>query len=55
MDGNKRTAVAAAIAFLRVNHVRFPEDWAMIDVANKHLDKPGLAGVLRRLVEGQAG
>jgi death on curing protein len=54
VDGNKRTAVAAAAAFLKLNGVRFPEDDgtmynAMIEIANKRLDKPGLAGVLRRL------
>jgi death-on-curing protein len=55
-DGNKQTAVAAAIMFLRKNGVRFPEDdgsiyAAMIAIANKLLDKPGLAKTLRRLVE----
>jgi death-on-curing protein len=56
MDGNKRTAVAAAIVFLRVNGVGFPKDdgsvyAAMIEIAKKQLDKPGLAVVLRRLAE----
>ncbi len=56
LDGNKRTAAAAAIAFLRLNGLPFPPDdgsvySAMIAVANKHLDKPGLAERLRRLVE----
>jgi death-on-curing protein len=55
VDGNKRTAAAAAITFLMRNGVGFPEDdgsvyRAMIDIANKRLDKPGLAAVLRRLV-----
>jgi death on curing protein len=58
VDGNKRTAVAAALSFLRLNHVRVPLDdgsvyRAMIDIAEKRLDKPGLALVLRRLVEKQ--
>jgi death on curing protein len=56
VDGNKRTAAAAAIAFLRVNGVKFRQDdgslyAAMIEIANKQLDKPGLAAVLRRLAE----
>jgi death-on-curing protein len=56
LDGNKRTAVSAAIAFLRINRIRFPKDdgsvyGAMIEIAEKRLDKHGLAGVLRRLVE----
>ncbi len=56
IDGNKRTAASAAIAFLRVNGVKFPKDdgsvyAAMIKIANKRLDKPGLAAVLRRLAE----
>ena len=55
-DGNKRTGAAAAIMFLKLNGVRFPKDdgsvyAALIDVANKKLDKAGLAEVLRRLVE----
>ena len=55
-DGNKRTGTAAAIMFLQVNGVRFPKDdgsvyAALIDVANKKLDKAGLADVVRRLVE----
>lgn len=56
VDGNKRTAVASAIAFLKVNGGSFPEDdgtlyRAMIDIAKKTLDKPGLAAVIRRLAE----
>ena len=56
IDGNKRTAVASAILFLRKNGVHFPKDdgsvyTAMIEIANKRLDKPGLAETLRRLVE----
>lgn len=56
VDGNKRTAVAAAIAFLKVNGAGFPTDdgalySAMIDIAKKTLDKPGLAAVIRRLAE----
>ena len=55
-DGNKRTGATAAIMFLVRNGVRFPKDdgsvyAALIAVANKKLDKPGLADVLRKLVE----
>jgi death-on-curing protein len=55
-DGNKRTAAASAIAFLRKNGVRFPVDdgslyRAMIEIAEKRLDKRGLAETIRRLVE----
>ncbi|MEY4387992.1 MAG: hypothetical protein RLY20_3275 [Verrucomicrobiota bacterium] len=56
VDGNKRTAVAAAIALLKVNGISFPEDdgtlyAAMIDIAKKKLDKAGLAVVIRQLAE----
>ena len=56
VDGNKRTAASAAITFLRVNGIEFPIDngsvyAAMIEIAKKQLDKPGLAVVLRRLTE----
>jgi death-on-curing protein len=56
LDGNKRTGASAAIAFLTVNGVRFPKDdgsvyRAMIEIAEKRLDKNGLAGVIRRLAE----
>src|SRR6266581_3524184 len=55
LDGNKRTG-AAAITFLTLNGVRFPEDdgsvcTALIEIAKKRLDKAGLAVVLRELVE----
>ena len=55
-DGNKRTGAAAAIMFLKENGLRFPKDngsvyAALIDVANKKLNKTGLADVLRKLVE----
>ena len=58
VDGNKRTAAAAAISFLRLNDIRFPKDdgsvyKAMIEIAEKRLDKAGLAAVLRLLVEKQ--
>lgn len=56
IDGNKRTAASAAIMFLRVNQVSFPQDdgsvyEAMIEIANRRLDKNGFANVLRRIVE----
>lgn len=56
VDGNKRTAASAAITFLRANGVKFPKDdgsvyRAMIQIAERRLDKPGLAVVLRVLAE----
>ena len=56
IDGNKRTAAAAAISFLIKNGRHFPKDdgsvyQAMIAIAEKKLDKAGLAAVLRRLTE----
>ena len=56
VDGNKRTAAAAAITFLRVNGIGFPKDdgsvyRAMIQIAGKRLDKAGLAAVLRLMAE----
>jgi death on curing protein len=56
LDGNKRTGTAAAITFLRLNNVQFPKDDgsvynALIAIAEKRLDKAGLAEVLRRLVQ----
>jgi death-on-curing protein len=53
IDGNKRVAVAVALAFLELNGVNtspcpdhvFHE--AMIAIAEKRLDKPGLAAVFR--------
>jgi len=58
VDGNKRTAAASAILFLRKNGVRFPKDdgsiyQAMIEIAEKRLDKNGLAAVLKQLTEKQ--
>jgi len=51
VDGNKRTGVAAAIAFLRLNGVTVAKDdgsfyGAMIAIAKKQLDKAGLAEVI---------
>ena len=56
-DGNKRTAIGSALAFLALNHpmrIPTPADRdalydAMIAIAEHTLDKPGLAALLRRL------
>lgn len=53
LDGNKRAAVAACFAFLERNEVRVLFDWqaihaAMIALAERSLDKPGLAALLRK-------
>jgi death-on-curing protein len=53
IDGNKRTAVAAALVFLAVNGVYcHPARWelysAMIDVAEKKKTKADLAEIFRR-------
>ncbi|MEO7317580.1 MAG: Fic family protein [Chthoniobacteraceae bacterium] len=57
IDGNKRTAIGAALTFLALNHpMRNPAPAdidtiydAMIAIANHELDKPGLAALLRRM------
>jgi death on curing protein len=54
-DGNKRTGMAAALVFLSGNGVTVPVATAelhaaMIAVAERRLDKAGLANLLRRLV-----
>ena len=57
LDGNKRTAIGSALAFLALNHPMrkpAPADLnalydAMIAIANRDLEKPGLAALLRRL------
>ena len=56
VDGNKRTAVAASMMFLRLNgHPFFVDDGtlyaALIAVAEKRMTKAGVADVLRRLTE----
>jgi death-on-curing protein len=54
LDGNKRTGMAAAITFLKLNgkvltgHVDELYQ-AMIAIAQRRLDKPGLAALLRKL------
>jgi death-on-curing protein len=57
IDGNRRTGLVSAILFLRINdlRVRDPDQRlydAMIAVAEKRLDKAGLAAVLRELATG---
>ncbi len=54
MDGNKRTGIAAALVFLEGNGVSLPAATdelhaAMIAIAERRLDKAGLAALLRRL------
>jgi death-on-curing protein len=55
LDGNKRTGMGAALVFLSGNGVIVPEATgelyaAMIAIAERRLDKAGLADLLRRLV-----
>jgi death-on-curing protein len=55
LDGNKRTAVITALTFLDTNGVtRMPDNLviydAMIAIAERRLDKPGLAEIFRRAV-----
>ncbi len=50
LDGNKRTALGAAMVFLQDNGFEFPADdltlyEAMIAIANKEMDKYDLAGL----------
>ncbi len=54
LDGNKRTAILAAIVFLDLNGVDVPEATddlydAMIGVAERRLSKEHVAAALRRL------
>ena len=53
LDGNKRTAVAAALTFLKGNDVQLPIDDskiynAMIAIAEKQMTKAGLAAMFRK-------
>ncbi len=57
LDGNKRTAVLAAVVFLELNGfvVVEPPSYfydAMIAIAERRLDKAGLASQLERLARG---
>ncbi|MBI5543768.1 MAG: type II toxin-antitoxin system death-on-curing family toxin [Deltaproteobacteria bacterium] len=54
LDGNKRTGLGAALVFLRINGYRVvdPEEAlyeAMIAIAERRMDKAGLARELERL------
>jgi death-on-curing protein len=54
LDGNKRTGLAAATAFLELNGVNTDADQsrlveAMIAIAERRLDKAGLAALFREL------
>jgi death-on-curing protein len=54
IDGNKRTGMAAALVFLEGNGLSVPQATdelyaAMIAVAERHMDKPGLAALFRGL------
>lgn len=54
IDGNKRTGIAAALVFLEGNGVSVPQATdelyaAMIAIAERRMDKSGLAALLRRL------
>ena len=56
LDGNKRTAVIAALTFLGLNDIETTGDsielyQAMIAIAKKQMDKEGLAEVLRNLAK----
>jgi death-on-curing protein len=54
VDGNKRTAILAAIVFLDINGVEIPEATdelydAMIGIAERRLGKEDVSAALRRL------
>ena len=57
IDGNKRTAITTALAFLELNGVSTSAVTnaelydAMIAIAEKRLDKAGLAGIFRRQLQ----
>jgi death-on-curing protein len=56
VDGNKRTAIGAALTFLDLNGItRLPNDAALYDamiaIANKQLNKVGLAALFRKPAE----
>jgi death-on-curing protein len=57
VDGNKRTAIVAALTFLRLNGRAADYPWtrlydAMMALARGELDKAGLADLLRCLSKG---
>jgi death-on-curing protein len=54
LDGNKRTGMAAALTFLRLNGRTIPRNTdelyaAMLAIAARQIGKPELAALLRRL------
>ncbi|MBI2926868.1 MAG: type II toxin-antitoxin system death-on-curing family toxin [Verrucomicrobia bacterium] len=54
LDGNKRTAIGSALTFLELNGVTIPPNEetlydAMIAIAEKRMDKAGLAALFRHL------
>jgi death-on-curing protein len=56
LDGNKRTAIAAALVFLEGNGVTIPSETqrlydSMIGISEKRVDKADLAGLLRELAQ----
>jgi death-on-curing protein len=58
LDGNKRTGLAAALVFLDLNGVEVLDPSgrlydAMIGLAERRLDKPGLASLLRELASSK--
>lgn len=58
LDGNKRTVISMAIAFLHANQIYLRPDEdalyeAMIKIANKQLDKNDLAELFRRLADSE--
>ncbi len=59
LDGNKRTAVAAAFGFLRINGVAAHFEWervyeAMIAIAERRMGKSDLAEIFRKSARGSA-
>lgn len=60
LDGNKRTGMGAALAFLALNGIAKKATTsdlttlydAMIGIAEKRVDKTGCAGVFRRIFSG---
>ena len=54
LDGNQRTGLGAALVFLRINGFKVPDPEerlydAMIAIAERRLDKAGMAALLERL------
>ena len=58
LDGNKRTAIAAALSFLEFNGIFAGYDWtklydAMIAIAERRMNKIGLAALLRSQIQDE--